>query len=107
MRQKLAATLKQFKDPVALSKGWRSFESNEPGAFYPLVFFIIAPFIPVATYYGFKAFGKDMNKFNPAVDFRVKHYYEEKATGKDDVGPIFEYHYSDGTKELAYSKNKQ
>jgi len=65
----------------------------------------LAPFLPIATYFGFKAFGIDITKVVQYTDSRVKHLYpEEKQTGKDDVGAIFEYHYEDGSKEVVFNK---
>ena len=66
---------------------------------------ILAPFLPLVTYFGYKAFNVDAANAYPFVDSRLKHlYFNEKQTGNDDVGAVFEYHYDDGSKEVAFTK---
>ncbi|KAG2379245.1 hypothetical protein C9374_007384 [Naegleria lovaniensis] len=106
MRNKFVSRIGTFKDSVFFDKGWRGFEKSEPGAFYSFAIFCVAPFLPVVSYFGFKWFGGiDITKAYPHIDSREKFvFFNDKSSGKDDVGAVFEYHYDDGTKQVVFNK---
>lgn len=69
-------------------------------------FIILASFFPLVSYFGFKWLGGiDITKAYPHIDSREKFvFFNDKASGKDDIGAVFEYHYDDGTKQVVFKK---